>query len=88
VAALWKGLPPAVARGLFYGGLRLGLYNPIKSLMAGAGGPQGGDGPRRGPAPKDQAPVGLKVAAGSLSGGLAAALSSPTELIKARRSWC
>lgn len=31
--ALWKGLTPAVARGLFYGGLRLGLYAPIKKVI-------------------------------------------------------
>lgn len=39
--ALWRGLPPAVLRGLLYGGLRLGLYSPtrdwLEAARAGAG---------------------------------------------------
>jgi solute carrier family 25 (mitochondrial uncoupling protein), member 8/9 len=66
--ALWKGVVPSVARGLFYGGLRLGLYTEIKEDMA----------------PNDDASFGVKLAAGTMSGTIAAALSSPTELIKTR----
>ena len=36
--SLWSGLPPALARGFLYGGLRLGLYSPIKTALASAGG--------------------------------------------------
>ncbi|GAX85568.1 hypothetical protein CEUSTIGMA_g12983.t1 [Chlamydomonas eustigma] len=31
--ALWNGLPPALARGFIYGGLRLGMYSPIKTSL-------------------------------------------------------
>ena len=34
VAALWKGLEPALWRQCFYGGLRYGLYGPIKEKLA------------------------------------------------------
>lgn len=68
VSALWKGVGPSIARGLFYGGLRLGLYSPIKSVLA----------------PDGQASFVTKLSSGTLSGAFAAALSSPTELIKTR----
>ena len=32
--SLWAGLPPALARGFIYGGLRLGLYGPTKALLS------------------------------------------------------
>jgi solute carrier family 25 (mitochondrial uncoupling protein), member 8/9 len=68
VPGLWKGVVPSVARGLFYGGLRLGLYAPIKSTLA----------------PDGNASFSVKLASGTMSGTIAAALSSPTELIKTR----
>lgn len=36
--ALWKGIEPGIHRQCFYGGLRLGLYDPIKSAIGGDGG--------------------------------------------------
>ena len=33
VLALWKGLTPSLARAVCYGGLRLGLYQPIARAM-------------------------------------------------------
>jgi len=131
ILALWKGLPPALARGFIYGGLRLGMYTPIKtSLLASLSTmtplsqsrplkkitynselsphsatsdlpdppqppavPQGSGGASAGvkelthtvppPPPEDLSFLG-KLAAGSLSGGGAAAISNPTELIKTR----
>ncbi|KAG2486912.1 hypothetical protein HYH03_014411 [Edaphochlamys debaryana] len=78
VLGLWKGLTPALARGFVYGGMRLGLYAPTRDLLetlasATSDGATGG-----------LAAVGLKVAAGTLSGALAAGLTSPTELVKTR----
>ncbi|GFR52872.1 hypothetical protein Agub_g15500 [Astrephomene gubernaculifera] len=69
VLALWSGLGPSLARGIFFGGARLGLYTPIKFLICG-----------------DNAKPSfeMKVLSGSLSGGLAAAVTSPIELIKTR----
>jgi solute carrier family 25 uncoupling protein 8/9 len=71
VVALWGGVTPALVRGFVYGGLRLGLYSPIKASVKSMGG-------------QEELSFGGKLAAGTLSGGLAAALTSPTELIKTR----
>lgn len=68
VTALWSGLGPSLARGFFFGGARLGLYTPIKTVICGEGKPS----------------LEMKVLSGSLSGGLAAAVTSPIELIKTR----
>mmetsp|Transcript_21692 Transcript_21692/g.38771 ORF Transcript_21692/g.38771 Transcript_21692/m.38771 type:complete len:310 (-) Transcript_21692:793-1722(-) len=69
VLALWSGLGPSLARGFFFGGARLGLYTPIKAAIVG----------------DDRNPsFQMKVLSGSLSGGLAAAVTSPIELIKTR----
>jgi solute carrier family 25 uncoupling protein 8/9 len=75
--SLWSGLSPAVARGFFYGGVRLGLYEPCKQVIASlttttttsTGGPK-------------QPGFAGKLLAGSASGGLAAAITNPTELVK------
>jgi len=32
-AALWKGLTPGLHRQCVYGGLRIGLYEPVKGLF-------------------------------------------------------
>lgn len=66
--ALQKGITPAVLRGVLYGGLRIGLYTPMKLLL-------GADG-------KQSSALGAKVAAGMLSGALAAGISNPTDLVK------
>ncbi|KAG2437541.1 hypothetical protein HYH02_011184 [Chlamydomonas schloesseri] len=92
VVSLWSGLPPAVARGFLYGGMRLGLYEPCKGLLLAAGqlaappSPTAGStsAPGARPSTSATAGVGLKVAAGLASGALAAGLTSPTELVKTR----
>ena len=106
--SLWAGLPPALARGFIYGGLRLGLYTPIKAALSprpasdlakiSSGGvgtdngspsslssSTGGEAPQR-PSLPPPPPLsfGGKLLAGSLSGGIAAAISNPTELVKTR----
>eukprot|EP00955_Chlamydomonas_euryale_P079088 363247-Chlamydomonas_euryale.AAC.3 len=122
VAALWSGLGPSLARGFFFGGARLGLYTPIKTVIAG-------DVPVQSLSQKVRAPsqgarrkgrggmwrnthgreclcicqqrravllstprspglhtfaLTAQILAGSLSGGLAAAATSPIELVKTR----
>ena len=57
---------PAMARGLTYGGLRIGLYTPIKDTLAGG----------------EKLSMQSKVAAGVLSGGLAQAITNPFELVR------
>ena len=80
-AAFFSGLGPALARGLFYGGARLGMYGPLKAALGG-GGPGGGGGePSPSPSPSS---VGVGVAAGAASGVGAALLTSPIDLAKTR----
>lgn len=69
VTALWSGLGPSLARGFFFGGARLGMYTPIKAMLSGDSKTTGFE---------------VKILSGTLSGGLAAAVTSPIELIKTR----
>lgn len=69
VLAFWNGSGPAVLRGLFYGGVRLGCYQPVKEAMG---------------ATKENPSFLRNVAAGSLSGGIAAAATNPIDLMKTR----
>lgn len=79
VLALWSGLGPSLARGFFFGGARLGMYTPLKHAIVAATSP-----PQAAGAPPLACTLEQKIAAGSLSGGLAAAVTSPIELIKTR----
>ena len=65
--SLYRGLTPALLRGLTYGSLRLGLYEPCKNLIE---------------ADRGQQSLALKIGAGALAGSVATALTSPMELIK------
>lgn len=67
--ALARGMTAAVARGVLYGGMRIGLYSPLKTVL-GAGG-------------KDPSIV-RKIAAGMASGAIAAGVCNPTDLVKTR----
>lgn len=78
VLSLWKGLTPSLLRGMFFGGLRLGMYTPTKQWLverearASGGAPSGG------------VSMSTKVVAGTISGTGAALVCSPTELLKTR----
>jgi hypothetical protein len=65
-------------------GLRLGLYSPIKDALAAVGtsAPAGGAAAAGPSSPGPPLSFMGKMAAGSLSGGLAAAITNPTELVK------
>jgi solute carrier family 25 (mitochondrial uncoupling protein), member 8/9 len=71
VAALWKGLEPALWRQCFYGGLRYGLYGPIKEKLAPG-------------VPKKDLPLSLKILAGGLSGTVSQGLANPCDVVKVR----
>eukprot|EP00040_Diaphanoeca_grandis_P005520 m.33195 g.33195 ORF g.33195 m.33195 type:complete len:299 (-) comp16772_c0_seq1:194-1090(-) len=73
VGALWKGLPPALVRQALYGGLRYGLYAPIRNSL--------GVDPNM---PKDQIPLSQKFAAGGLAGALSSFICVPSDLMKVR----
>jgi len=68
---LYKGLSPSLLRACTYGSARIGLYEPLKQLVAGN-------------APPDQLPTRLKILAGVGSGGLASFVFSPVDLVKVR----
>ncbi|KAH7293717.1 hypothetical protein KP509_28G038800 [Ceratopteris richardii] len=71
VRALWNGLVPGLHRQCLFGGLRIGLYEPVKSLYVG----------------KDfvgDVPLHKKILAGLTTGALAITIASPTDLVKVR----
>jgi hypothetical protein len=70
-AAAAHELQASATRAVCNGGIRLGLYDPIKGLMS-----QDGTG--------RDLHVGQKLAAGSISGGIGAVLTTPIELAKTR----
>ena len=83
--ALWSGIGPSVARGFFFGGARLGLYTPIKSAVSSALCSGNSSSSTSSAASSSSSnSFEIKVLSGSLSGGLAAAVTSPIELIKTR----
>ncbi|KAK9825837.1 hypothetical protein WJX81_001343 [Elliptochloris bilobata] len=67
-SALMSGVSATVARGIFYGGLRLGMYGPLKTAVGADADPT----------------LAKKILAGSLSGGIATLITNPMELIKTR----
>ena len=73
-SGFYVGLMPSLMRATTYGGLRLGLCDPMKKLMS---------------SPfvlrLDENDVRTKLLAGGCSGALAAILLNPTELVKTRR---
>jgi solute carrier family 25 uncoupling protein 8/9 len=69
VSALWKGIEPAMWRQFSYGGLRYGLYAPIKNIVA----PEGTD-----------LTLTKKIFAGGMSGTIAQAVANPCDLVKIR----
>eukprot|EP00884_Botryococcus_braunii_P014687 jgi/Botrbrau1/23219/Bobra.0041s0062.2 len=68
--ALWAGIEPSLHRQILYGGLRIGLYDPVKRLFMGNS--------------DRDAPLLVKVGAGMTTGALAIAIASPTDLVKVR----
>ncbi|EIE24663.1 uncoupling protein [Coccomyxa subellipsoidea C-169] len=69
--ALWKGLEAGLHRQCLFGGLRIGLYEPVKRLYMGK-------------TPDAVAPFHTKVAAGLTTGALGILIASPTDLVKVR----
>ena len=69
VGALWKGIEPAMWRQCSYGGLRYGLYAPIKNQLAPG---------------QTELPLHIKILAGGLSGTIAQAVANPCDLVKVR----
>ncbi|PIA60527.1 hypothetical protein AQUCO_00300192v1 [Aquilegia coerulea] len=71
LSALWKGIIPGLHRQCIYGGLRIGLYEPVKSFYVGSD--FVGD-----------VPLSKKILAALTTGALAIAVANPTDLVKVR----
>ncbi|KMZ58073.1 Mitochondrial uncoupling protein [Zostera marina] len=71
MVALWKGIIPGLHRQCLFGGLRIGLYEPVKTLYVG----------------NDfvgEVPLSKKILAGLTTGALAICVANPTDLVKVR----
>ena len=71
LSALYKGIEPALFRQVVYGGLRYGLYVPIRNMIGVTPG-----------TPKDDIPFYKKFIAGGGAGGIASVIANPTDLVK------
>lgn len=71
LSALWKGIVPGLQRQCIYGGLRIGLYDPVKTFFVGS-------------AFIGDVPLYYKVLAALITGALAIAVANPTDLVKVR----
>lgn len=70
-AALWKGLEPGLHRQVVNGGLRIGLYEPVRNFYVGKD-------------HKGDIPLHIKIAAGLTTGAIGITVASPTDLVKVR----
>jgi len=68
-AGLYRGLQASLIRELSYSGIRMGLYEPVKRALGGA---------------SADTSLGLKVAAGALTGCTGSLLANPFDLVKVR----
>eukprot|EP00252_Welwitschia_mirabilis_P009508 TRINITY_DN22151_c0_g1_i1.p1 TRINITY_DN22151_c0_g1~~TRINITY_DN22151_c0_g1_i1.p1 ORF type:complete len:301 (-),score=49.56 TRINITY_DN22151_c0_g1_i1:609-1511(-) len=71
ITSLWKGVVPGLHRQCLFGGLRIGLYEPVKNLYVG----------------KDfhgDVPLYKKILAALTTGAVAITVASPTDLVKVR----
>ncbi|KAH9661739.1 mitochondrial uncoupling protein 2 [Citrus sinensis] len=69
--ALWNGVIAGLHRQCIYGGLRIGLYDPVKTILVG--GDFVGD-----------IPLYQKIFAALLTGAIAIVVANPTDLVKVR----
>ncbi|XP_065854295.1 mitochondrial uncoupling protein 1 isoform X1 [Euphorbia lathyris] len=71
LSSLWKGVVPGLHRQCLFGGLRIGLYEPVKNFYVG----------------RDfvgDVPLTKKILAGLTTGALAICIANPTDLVKVR----
>jgi solute carrier family 25 uncoupling protein 8/9 len=73
-AALWKGWQPGLHRQCLFGGLRIGLYDPVKAQVSKFVDGEGATTPS----------FATKVLSGLLTGGFAISIANPTDLVKVR----
>ncbi|CAN8253262.1 unnamed protein product [Cochlearia groenlandica] len=71
ISGLWKGVIAGLHRQCIYGGLRIGLYEPVKTFLVGS--EFIGD-----------IPLYQKILAALLTGAIAIIVANPTDLVKVR----
>ncbi|KAK4765542.1 hypothetical protein SAY86_026632 [Trapa natans] len=71
LSALWNGIIPGLHRQCIYGGLRIGLYGPVKSFLGGSDSAH-------------DTSLFQNVLAALLTGAIAIAVANPTDLVKIR----
>ncbi|KAL3624009.1 Mitochondrial uncoupling protein 2 [Castilleja foliolosa] len=69
--ALWKGIIPGLHRQCLYGGLRIGLYEPVKAFFVGS-------------YYSADVPLFSKILSALLTGAIAIVVANPTDLVKVR----
>lgn len=69
--ALWNGIVPGLHRQCLYGGLRIGLYEPVKTFFIGSYYTGG-------------VPLFSKILAALFTGAIAIVVANPTDLVKVR----
>ncbi|KAI4373419.1 hypothetical protein MLD38_011545 [Melastoma candidum] len=68
--SLWNGIVPGLHRQFLYGGLRIGLYGPVKYFLVGSD--------------FEEATLFQKIMAAMLTGAIAIIVANPTDLVKVR----
>ncbi|XP_018721147.2 mitochondrial uncoupling protein 1 isoform X2 [Eucalyptus grandis] len=71
LTSLWKGIVPGIHRQCLFGGLRIGMYEPVKTFYVG----------------KDfvgDVPLSKKILAALTTGAVGIAVANPTDLVKVR----
>jgi len=71
VGALYKGLAPGLLRQMSYSSIRMGIYEPIRDLIAWG-------------TPTDEISFFKRILAGGTAGAIGIAIANPTELLKVR----
>lgn len=71
LTSLWKGIIPGLHRQCLFGGLRIGLYEPVKTFYVGSD--FVGD-----------VPLSKKILAALTTGAVAITVANPTDLVKVR----
>ncbi|CAE8593258.1 unnamed protein product [Polarella glacialis] len=77
LAVLYLGMQPSLLREIPYGGLRMGMYEPVREQLAAAFASVGSG-------KQTQSALGVKVVAGAITGAVGSIIACPMDLIKVR----
>lgn len=77
MTSLWKGIVPGLHRQCLFGGLRIGLYDPVKNFYMDK---MASDEDKR----LGNVSMSIKIAAGLSTGAFGITIANPTDLVKVR----